>query len=155
MSSRQKRVAMLVEHRERALGQRVEQLNLARSLVEAARTRVDSEQERLRLATERRRELLQGALQAGDWAETQSWVEDTSRCYARARGELLQAEAKVRNAQNEAVAARNDLKRLQVLMDRLLASARRTEERAEQKATDEHAGRARRNAAARVKERSA
>ncbi len=143
MTKRQKRISRLVGHRERVLGERIEHLQATRLQAETAWARSREEEERLRHASAYEAQLLDGALQAGDWLAAHAWVQDSGMRSIKARREAQTAEVKVRVAQTGVLEARSDLKRLEVLAARISKAEHRALEVAEQKSTDEHATRRR------------
>jgi flagellar export protein FliJ len=141
MTSRRKRLDKVVKHRERELEHKVHALQQSRDARAAALERAQQEQQMLRQAAEYRESLTRSVVQVADLAAASQWIEARVGQLQHARHQLARADAVVQCAQQSTLAARNDLKRVELLDDRLARVELKQSEGEERKAQDEHATR--------------
>jgi flagellar export protein FliJ len=138
MTSRRKRLDKVVKHRERQLENKVQALQQSRNAQAAALERARQEQQMLKQAAEYRESLTREVVQVADLAAASQWVEARVDQLQHARLQLARADAVVERAQQSTLAARNDLKRVELLDDRLARVELKKSEGDERKAQDEH-----------------
>lgn len=139
MSPRRKRIEKVVGLREKELDKRVQELAGTR----AAEARAMSDEERkrreLELASESRLKMAEhgGELSAMSWIEANEWLNNRRLHLEKARVQAAQAQLETRRAQTAVMAARTDLKKVELLSERLQKQETTTAERALRRMEDE------------------
>ncbi|MBN1612375.1 MAG: flagellar FliJ family protein [Polyangiaceae bacterium] len=141
MTSRRKRLDKVVKHRERQLENKVQALQQSRNAQAAAAERAHQERQMLRQAAEYREALTRQVVQVADLAAASQWVEARTGHLQHAHHQLARADAVVERAQQSTLAARNELKRVELLDSRLARFELKQNEGEERKAQDEHCAR--------------
>ncbi|HET9958232.1 MAG TPA: flagellar export protein FliJ [Polyangiaceae bacterium] len=139
MTQRKKRLDKLKEHRARAVDERLSDLSKVRALEQAASQRAEREASSLERARQQREQAFSGATDVSRLSDATDWL---LACAARkdaALQELTRAQRAVARAQQEVLAARNELRKIELVAERLALEERKREERVEQKMTDEFA----------------
>ncbi|MCC7386412.1 MAG: flagellar FliJ family protein [Deltaproteobacteria bacterium] len=143
MKSRLSRLAKLTELRKKDLEDRAARLAAAHQATEQARERLVAEEAAHRQAEADRSALAQSGLEPETWRTANEWLELRELYREAARRRVALAEVAALRAQEQVLAARAALRRLEVLEERLKRALSKTEERKESKAHDEiAAGRA-------------
>ncbi len=121
MSPRRHRIDKVITLREKELDSRV--AKLADSRVAEARAFTAEEQKKLEVeqASESRLKLAEEgeALSASSWVEANEWLHSRQRHHEQARAEAAKAEQETREAQGAVMTARSDLKKVELLSDRI------------------------------------
>jgi len=121
MSPRRTRIEKVVTLREKELDQRV--AKLADSRAAEARALSAEEQKKLEVeqASESRLKLAEEgeALSASSWIEANEWLQSRQRHHEQARVEAAKAQQETRKAQGAVMTARSDLKKLELLSERI------------------------------------
>jgi flagellar export protein FliJ len=120
MSPRRARIEKVITLREKALDERVAKLHGSREA--EARARSAEEQKRLELqeASASRLKLAEeGALSASSWIEANEWLQSRQRHVEHARMEAAKAQLETRQAQGAVLTARADLKKVELLSERI------------------------------------
>jgi flagellar export protein FliJ len=139
MSPRRARIEKVVTLREKELDKRVAKLSEQR----AAEARALSEQERkkqeLEQASESRMKLAEEgeALSAMTWIEANEWLNVRQKHHEHARLEAARAQLETRKAQGEVLTARSDLKKLELLSERIQKQEDGDAQRQERRLEDE------------------
>lgn len=121
MSPRRARIDKVVTLREKELDKRVAKLGENR----AAEARAHSEEERKKLeleqASQTRLKLAEEgeALSATSWIEANEWLARQRQVHERARVEAAMAQLETRKAQGAVMSARTDLKKVELLSERI------------------------------------
>jgi flagellar export protein FliJ len=120
VSPRQKRLKKVVDLREQELDRRVAKLSDSRAAEARALSSEEQKKRELEQASETRLSLLSDPeLSAKSWIEANEWLSGRRVGHEKARVELARAQLATRSAQNEVVAARADLKKLELLSARI------------------------------------
>jgi flagellar export protein FliJ len=137
MSQKRARIAKVVSHREQELDRRVAELGEARA--EAARREDAAEAERKRLAkaAEERAALSSGAISAADWRAANEWLASRAFSHEAATREVAAAAIEVEQKQKGVLTARQALKGVELLDEKLKKAEIVAEERADQRLQDE------------------
>jgi flagellar biosynthesis chaperone FliJ len=121
MSPRRVRIEQVVTLREKELDKKVQQL--AGSRAAEARALTEEEQKKLELeqASESRLKLAEEgeALSAMSWIEANEWLQNRRLHHEKARSEATRAQLETRKAQGAVLSARTDLKKVELLSERL------------------------------------
>ncbi|MBI3206291.1 MAG: flagellar FliJ family protein [Myxococcales bacterium] len=137
MKSRLSRLAKLTELRKKELDDRAARLAAAHQAMEEARQRLTLEAAAHRQAELDRSALAQSGLLPETWRTANEWLELREHYREAARRRVAMAEVAALRAQEQVLAARAALRRLEVLEERLKRALAKTEERKESKAHDE------------------
>lgn len=137
MTSRRKRFDKLIEHRARELDHRVSALAETRTQELAAEQSAERERTAHFRAEQDRRDKLARPLDAKSFVETNDFLVSCARKRDLAEQQLLRARRAVQTAQGEVQAARNNLKKVELVKERLATEERVQASRMEQRATDE------------------
>jgi flagellar export protein FliJ len=137
MSKRIQRIQKLTSLRQRELDNKLVELAASQKKLAEAEDQVRQESERLERANATHRRVLQGGGDAGSVAEAWDWLVERSKRRDQATLNVRRAEQVARRAQTAAVAARNEVKKLELLAERLASEHRVEESRAERKLEDE------------------
>jgi flagellar biosynthesis chaperone FliJ len=139
MSPRRSRIEKVVTLREKELDKRVAKLGEQRAV--EARALSDEELKKLELeqASESRLKLVEEgeALSAMSWIEANEWLAARQRQHERARVEAAKAQLATRKAQGEVLSARSDLKKVELLSERILKQEQSDAQRLERRLEDE------------------
>lgn len=121
MSPRRTRIEKVVTIREKELDQRV--ARLAEQRAAEARALSLEEQKKLELeqASESRLKLAEEgeALSASSWIEANEWLQSRQKHVDHARVETAKAQLETRKAQGAVMTARSDLKKVELLSERI------------------------------------
>lgn len=121
MSPRRTRIEKVVTLREKELDSRV--AKLADSRAAEARALSAEEQKKLEVeqASESRLKLAEEgeALSASSWVEANEWLQSRMRGHEQARVETAKAQLETRKAQGAVMNARSDLKKVELLSERI------------------------------------
>jgi flagellar export protein FliJ len=120
MSPRRARIGKVITLREKALDERVARLTDSRALEAKAKTAEDVRRRELQEAADSRLKLAEeGALTASTWIEANEWLQSRQRHVEQARVEAAKAQLETRKAQGEVMTARADLKKVELLSERI------------------------------------
>jgi flagellar export protein FliJ len=121
MSPRRTRIEKVITLREKELDSRV--ATLATTRAAEARALSAEEQKKLELdqASESRLKLAEEgeALSASSWIEANEWLQSRQKHVERARVETVKAQQETRKAQGAVMSARSDLKKVELLSERI------------------------------------
>ena len=139
MSPRRTRIEKVVTLREKELDKRVQQL--AGSRAAEARALSAEEQKKLDLekASETRLKLAEEgeALSANNWIEANEWLANRRLHLEKARVDAERAQVETRKAQGAVMIARTDLKKVELLSERIQKQEDSTAQRVERRLEDE------------------
>lgn len=139
MSPRRKRIEKVVGLREKELDKRVQELLGTRAA--EARAMSDEERKRLELeqASESRLKMAAdgGELSATSWIEANEWMNNRRLNHEHARAQAARAQLETKRAQTAVLTARTDLKKVELLSERLQQQETTTAERAQRRMEDE------------------
>ena len=139
MSPRRTRIEKVVTLREKELDKRVQQL--AGSRAAEARALSAEEQKKLDLekASETRLKLAEEgeALSANNWIEANEWLANRRLHLEKARVDAERAQVETRKAQGAVMVARTDLKKVELLSERIQKQEDSTALRVERRLEDE------------------
>jgi flagellar export protein FliJ len=120
MSPRRSRIGKVITLREKALDERVAQLSDTRAAEVRAQTLEEQRRKELEDASQSRLKLAEeGALSASSWIEVNEWLQSRQRQVEQARVEAAKAQLETRKAQGAVMAARADLKKVELLSERI------------------------------------
>lgn len=120
MSPRRSRIGKVITLREKALDERVAQLSDTRAAEVRAQTLEEQRRKELEEASQSRLKLAEeGALSASSWIEVNEWLQSRQRQVEQARVEAAKAQLETRKAQGAVMAARADLKKVELLSERI------------------------------------
>jgi len=142
VSPRRTRIEKVITVREKELDQRVAKLADTRaaearalSVEEQKRRELEeAESSRLKMAEEGE------ALSASSWIEANEWLQSRQRHLEQARQAASKAEVETRKAQTAVMAARTDLKKVEVLSERIQQQEQTEAQKLERRLEDELAG---------------
>jgi len=137
MTSKRKKIQKVLELREDALSKRAVALADSRVKLKHAMDEAARESERLQIAAQQREELTGSVFDVGSWLEAEQWLAHRKRVFGAASGQVVSAEAVVKDDFGRVIAARIDKKRIELLNGRLADEQVRRELRVEQKLSDE------------------
>jgi flagellar export protein FliJ len=139
MSPRRTRIEKVVTLREKELDKRVQQL--AGSRVAEAQALSAEEQKKLELekASEMRLKLAEEgeALSAKNWVEANEWMANRRLHLEKARRDAERAQVATQKAQGAVLLARTDLKKVELLSERIQKQENDTAQRVERRLEDE------------------
>jgi flagellar export protein FliJ len=142
VSPRRTRIEKVITVREKELDQRV--AKLADTRAAEARALSVEEQKRRELedaATSRLKMAEEGeALSASSWIEANEWLQSRQRHLEQARQAASKAEVETRRAQTAVMAARTDLKKVELLSERIQQQEQSEAQKLERRLEDELAG---------------
>lgn len=139
MTSKKKRLGKLVEHRARELDKRVSSLTATRSLEREAEERAQRDREQHSRAIEGRQQVLSSTLDAKTLMEASDFLVSCANRREVAEQRLGRARRAVLKAQGEVQSARNDLKKIELLTERIATEERVQAARVEQRTSDDWA----------------
>lgn len=139
MSPRRSRIEKVVTIREKELDKRVQQLAGTRAVEARALSAEEQKQQELQKASESRLKLAEEgeALSAKHWIEANEWLANRRLHLERARIDAAKAQLETRRAQGAVMTARTDLKKVELLSDRIQKQEDSTAERVERRLEDE------------------
>jgi flagellar export protein FliJ len=137
MSPRRQRIEKVVVHRGKALDERVAELSRSKAREAEALRRAEAEQSALENASESRMKLAHSATSAKYWVEANEWLQTRAALTAAAQTQVLKARTLTANAQEHVRSARGDLKKVELLSERLLREENAQTERLERRLEDE------------------
>ena len=135
------RLARLLAHRKQALDRALGELQRAEREAREAEQRLLSCDAALQQARAGQRALLTQTGSAGDFIQAQAWAARCEQESRAARRDLSIAQASCGSQRRMAQAARGELKKLEILEERVRARARASAERRERREEDEWASR--------------
>jgi flagellar export protein FliJ len=120
MSPRRARIEKVITLREKALDERVAQLSDSRAAEARARSAEEQKKFELEQASESRMKLAEeGALPVSSWVEANEWLQSRQKQVEHARVEAAKAQLETRKAQGAVMTARSDLKKVELLSERI------------------------------------
>jgi len=137
MSPRRQRIEKVVAHRGKVLDERIADLNQHKNREEAARLAAEREREEAQRASETRLRLTEAPLSATDWIAANEWLKSRAALAELAETQALKARLGTQRARAHVLHARTDLKKVEVLSERIGAEERNQQERAERRLEDE------------------
>jgi flagellar export protein FliJ len=137
MSQKRARIAKVVNHREQQLDRRVAELGEARAEEKRREDAAELERMKLEKAEKERLEMSSGAMSAADWRAQNEWLASRALSHAVATREVEAAVEQVVEKQQGVLTARQALKGVELLDERLRKEELRAEERADQRLQDE------------------
>jgi flagellar export protein FliJ len=141
MNDRARRIAKIVELRQKELDDAVLALAERRAIEERASALVEQSTSELRAAEARRRALAESGAEARSFLETEEWIASLSIRRSRAFAALSAAQAATRQSQERVFGARNRLRQVELMSERVANAERVVESRAERRRDDEAAAR--------------
>jgi flagellar biosynthesis chaperone FliJ len=139
MSPRRHRIEKVVTLREKELDKKVQQLAGTRAA--EARALSEEEQKKLELeqASESRLKLAEEgeALAAMSWIEANEWLASRQKHHDKARVDAARAQVETRKAQGAVMSARTDLKKVELLSERIQKQEDSVAQRLERRLEDE------------------
>jgi flagellar export protein FliJ len=139
MSQRKTRLKKLLEHRSGEVDDRLAKLAKARVQEEQAKQLVEREETRLARAREERAQAVSKPFEVKSLTLSNDWLVSCARRADLARQVLHKAQSGVSAAQTAVVAAKNELRKIELIFQRLESEERVQAERVEQRLTDEFA----------------
>ncbi len=137
MTKRQK-IQRVIEYREDVLSQRAGALTDSQQKLDEQLREADDEAARLAAAADHRNDLcLHERVDVGSWLEAELWLRSRRAALELAEQRVQDAEQSVDQARHQVLLARMDVRRVELLDERLKESEVRLDERLEQRLTDE------------------
>jgi flagellar export protein FliJ len=139
MSPRRNRIEKVVTLREKELDKRVQQLAGTRAAEARALSAEEQKKQELEQASESRLKLAEEgeALSAMSWIEANEWMANRRLHLEKARIEALRAQQNTQKAQGAVMVARTDLKKVELLSERIQKQEESTTQRTERRLEDE------------------
>lgn len=139
MSPRRTRIEKVVTLREKELDKRVQQLAGTRAAEARALSAEEQKKLDLEKASETRLKLAEEgeALSANNWIEANEWLANRRLHLEKARVDAERAQVETRKAQGAVLVARTDLKKVELLSERIQKQENSTAERIERRLEDE------------------
>jgi|SRR6185369_2127820 len=139
MSPRRNRIEKVITLREKELDQRVAKLTDQRQVEARALSAEEQKKQELQLASESRLKLAEDgdALTAGSWIEANEWLVSRQKQLDQARIEAARAQLETKKAQGAVMTARSDLKKVELLSDRIAQQEQSAAEVMERRLEDE------------------
>ena len=137
MSPRRQRIEKVITHRGKELDRRVAELSQQKAREEAARLAAEREREELERASQSRLKLTEAPLSANEWIEANEWLRVRAAQSELADLQAQKARVGTQRATAHVLHARTDLKKVEVLSERIGAEERSDQERAERRLEDE------------------
>lgn len=121
MSPRRNRIEKVVTLREKELDKRVQQLAGTRAAEARAQGEEERKKQELEQASDSRMKLAgaEGTLTAMSWVEANEWLAHRRLSHEKARMEAAKAQLETRKAQGAVMTARADLKKVELLSERI------------------------------------
>lgn len=137
MSHRKKRLQKLIDHRSSEVDDRLLKLAQARMQEEQARQLVEREEAKLAHAREERAQAVSGPVEVKSLTLSNDWMVSCARRADLARQVLERAGRAVSAAQTAVITAKNELRKIELIFQRISTEERVHAERVEQRLTDE------------------
>lgn len=139
MSPRRTRIEKVVTLREKELDKRVQQLAGTRAAEARALSAEEQKKLELEKASETRLKLAEEgeALSANNWIEANEWLANRRLHLEKARVAAERAQVETRKAQGAVLNARTDLKKVELLSERIQKQEDSTAQRIERRLEDE------------------
>ena len=139
MSPRRSRIEKVVTLREKELDKRVAALSEQRAAEARALSEEELKKQELERASESRLKLAEEgeALSASSWIEANEWLANRQKHLEKARLQADKAQLATRKAQGEVLNARSDLKKVELLSERILKQEQSDAQRLERRLEDE------------------
>ncbi|HEX2875753.1 MAG TPA: hypothetical protein VHP33_31085 [Polyangiaceae bacterium] len=139
MSPRRTRIEKVVTLREKELDKRVQQLAGTRAAEARALSAEEQKKQELEQASESRLKLAEEgeALSAMSWIEANEWMANRRLHLEKARIEAMRAQQNTQKAQGAVMTARTDLKKVELLSERIQKQEESTTQRTERRLEDE------------------
>lgn len=137
MSQRKKRLKKLIELREREVEERLIRLAEQRAAEERAKQALIQQVELEKSAAERRLSAISHAFDVNSLNQETDWLVTCGRRRELAEREMVRARRAVTDAQTQVLKAKNELKKIQLLAERVEAEEKVRLERSEQRFSDE------------------
>jgi flagellar biosynthesis chaperone FliJ len=139
MSPRRTRIEKVVTLREKELDKRVQQLAGTRAAEAQALSAEEQKKLELEKASEMRLKLAEEgeALSAKNWVEANEWLANRRLHLEKARGDAERAQVATQKAQGAVLLARTDLKKVELLSERIQKQENDTAQRVERRLEDE------------------
>jgi flagellar export protein FliJ len=138
MSPRRSRIGKVVTLREKELDKRVAQLGEQRVAELRAASAEEQKKVEVHEASESRLRLTEGAaLSAMSWIEANEWLQSRQRGLEKAKLETARAQVETRKAQGAVLTARSDLKKVELLSERIQHQEESEAQKAERRLEDE------------------
>jgi flagellar export protein FliJ len=139
MSPRRNRIEKVVTLREKELDKKVQQLAGTRAAEARALTEQERKKQELEQASESRLKLANadGALPATNWIEANEWLQSRARDHEKARVDAAKAQLETRKAQGAVMVARADLKKVELLSERIQKQEETEAQKVERRLEDE------------------
>lgn len=138
MSPRRTRIEKVVTLREKELDKRVAQLSEQRVAEQRAATLEEQKKLEVQEASESRLRLTEGeALSAMSWIEANEWLHSRQRGLEKAKLDTARAQVETRKAQGAVMTARSDLKKVELLSERIQHQEEAEAQKAERRLEDE------------------
>jgi flagellar export protein FliJ len=137
MSPRRQRIEKVIDHRSKELDKRVAELARSRSREAEARERAATEQAALQHASETRMKLADAEIAAKNWVEANEWLQTRAALSAAAETQVVKARTVTARAQQHVLSARGELKKVELLSERIVREERVATERIERRLEDE------------------
>ena len=137
MSQRKKRLKKLIELREHEVEERLIRLAEQRAAEERAKQALIQQVELEKSAAERRLSAISHAFDVNSLNQETDWLVTCGRRRELAEREMVRSRRAVTDAQNQVLKAKNELKKIQLLAERVEAEEKVRLERSEQRFSDE------------------
>src|SRR3954468_3481843 len=139
MSPRRTRIEKVVTLREKELDKRVQQLAGQRAAEARALSAEEQKKLELEQASQSRLKLAEEgeALSAMSWVEANEWLHNRRLHHEKARQEAAHAQLETKKAQGAVLSARTDLKKVELLSERIQKQENDTAQRVERRLEDE------------------
>lgn len=137
MSQRKKRLKKLIELREHEVEQRLIRLAEQRAAEERAKQALIFQVEQEKSAADRRLSAISRAFDVNSLNQETDWLVTCGRRRELAEREMVRARRSVSDAQSQVLKAKNELKKIQLLAERVDAEEKVRLERSEQRFSDE------------------
>jgi len=139
MSPRRTRIEKVVTLRENELDKRVQQLAGQRAAELRALSAEEQKKLELEQASESRLKLAEEgeALSVMSWVEANEWLANRRLHHEKARVDAARAQLETQKAQGAVLSARTDLKKVELLSERIQKQENHTRERVERRLEDE------------------
>ena len=139
MSPRRVRIEKVVTLREKELDKKVQQLAGTRAAEARALSEEERKKQELEQASESRLKLAEEgeALTAMTWVEANEWLHNRRLHHEKARAEAARAQLETKKAQGAVMNARTDLKKVELLSERIQKQEDSQTQRVERRLEDE------------------
>jgi len=141
MSPRARRIARILEHRQKELDERAGTLAAVRAREAAAVAEAEATDALARAATDARRKLAETGADVLTFLEAEEWLVSTTRRAERAWALVAAVRREVEKAQAIVVQARTKLKQAELLAARVALAERKLDDRRERRRDDEASAR--------------